>query len=286
MSGRGLQERLEEKVGRRPTAVEALSGGCIGQVYAVRLGDGQRLVVKVDDGATPRLEVEGYMLRYLAQHSDLPVPAVHVSEPDLLVMAFIEGESRFPPATQRHAAELLAALHDVRGRQFGLERDTLIGGLHQPNPWSDSWLAFFREQRLLYMAREGEQAGRLPGDVRRRVEAFSADLDRWLEEPAYPSLIHGDVWTTNVLAQGNRVTGFVDPAIYYADPEVELAFTTLFGTFGRPFFERYQELRPLEPGFFEERRDIYNLYPLLVHVRLFGGSYVGSVQQTLRRFGY
>lgn len=273
-------------MGRAVAAVESLSGGCIGQVYAVRLADGERLVVKVDDDATPRLDVEGYMLRYLADHSDLPVPAVHVSEPHLLVMDFIEGESRFPPATQRHAAELLAALHSVQGPRFGLERDTLIGGLYQPNPWTDSWLAFFREHRLLYMAREGEEAGRLPPAVRRRVERMAADLDRWLEEPAQPSLIHGDVWTTNVLAVGDRVTGFLDPAIYYADPEIELAFTTLFGTFGDPFFERYQELRPLEPGFFEERRDLYNLYPLLVHVRLFGGSYIGSVERTLRRFGY
>ncbi len=286
MSGQKLEGRIEEKVGQPVAAVEPLSGGCVGQVYAVRLAGGERRVAKVDDSETPRLEVEGYMLRYLAQHSDLPVPAVYVSEPRLLVMGYIEGESRFPAATQRHAAELMAALHDVRGPRFGLERDTLIGGLHQPNPWTDSWLAFFRERRLRYMAREAEEAGRLSSDVRRRVERFSADLDRWLEEPEHPSLIHGDVWTTNVLAVGERVTGFVDPAVYYADPEIELAFTTLFGTFGQPFFERYQELRPLEPGFFEERRDIYNLYPLLVHVRLFGGSYVGSVKQTLRRFGY
>lgn len=286
MPVRRLEERLEEKLGRTVVAVEPLSGGCIGQVYAARLASGERLVAKVDEGTAPRLEVEGYMLRYLARHSDLPVPTVHVSEQRMLVMDFIEGESRFPPATQRHAAELLAALHDVRGPSYGLERDTLIGGLDQPNPWTDSWLAFFRDQRLLYMAREGEQAGRLPSDVRRRVERFSADLDRWLEEPDYPSLIHGDVWTTNVLAVGDRVTGFIDPAIYYADAEIELAFTTLFGTFGRPFFEHYQMLRPLAPGFLTERRDIYNLYPLLVHVRLFGGSYVGSVAKTLRQFGY
>lgn len=285
-SDQSLEERIEREIGQAVATVESLSGGCIGQVYAVRLMDGERLVAKVDDGATPRLDVEGFMLRYLADHSGLPVPAVYVCEPRLLVMDFVEGESRFPPETQRHAAELLAALHGVRGPRFGLERDTLIGGLHQPNPWTDSWLAFFREHRLLYMAREGRQAGRLPPSVLRRVERLAADLDRWLDEPAHPSLIHGDVWTTNVLAVGERVTGFLDPAIYYADPEIELAFTTLFGTFGDPFFERYHDLRPLEPGFFEERRVLYNLYPLLVHVRLFGGSYVGSVERTLSRFGY
>ena len=96
-----------------------------------------------------------------------------------------------------------------------------------------------------------------------------------------PSLIHGDVWTTNVLASSERITGFLDPAIYYADPEIELAFITLFNTFGRPFFQRYHELRPISTDFWEIRRDLYNLYPLLVHVRLFGGGYVGAVEQIL-----
>jgi fructosamine-3-kinase len=81
------------------------------------------------------------------------------------------------------------------------------------------------------------------------------------------------------------VAAFIDPACYWADAEVELAFTTLFGTFGEVFFRRYREHRPMEPGFFEARRDLYNLYPLLVHVRLFGGAYLASVQRTLAHFG-
>jgi fructosamine-3-kinase len=88
-----------------------------------------------------------------------------------------------------------------------------------------------------------------------------------------------------VLSKGGRIAGFVDPAIYYADAEIELAFSTLFSTFGEAFFKRYGEIRPLREGFFEERRDIYNLYPLLVHARLFGGSYAQSVDSVLTRFG-
>ena len=84
----------------------------------------------------------------------------------------------------------------------------------------------------------------------------------------------------------DRIAGFVDPAIYYADAEIELAFSTLFATFSDAFFSRYGEIRPIKPGFFEERCDIYNLYPLLVHTRLFGGHYAGSVERTLKRFGY
>jgi len=134
-------------------------------------------------------------------------------------------------------------------------------------------------------------AGRLPGPLLKRVEKFAGELGKWLESsaagsPRRAALVHGDMWGGNVLCKDGRIAGFVDPAIYYADPEIELAFATLFSTFGKPFFDRYEEIRPLAPGFFEERRDIYNLYPLLVHVRLFGGSYVNSVDGVLQRFGY
>jgi fructosamine-3-kinase len=119
-----------------------------------------------------------------------------------------------------------------------------------------------------------------------RVEALAARLDDYLEEPAHPSLLHGDLWTGNVLAHEDRVSGLIDPAIYWGHPEIELAFSTLFGTFNEIFFNRYHELRPIRPGFFEERRDLYNLYPLLVHVRLFGAGYLGGVERILRRMGF
>ena len=119
----------------------------------------------------------------------------------------------------------------------------------------------------------------------RRIERFADNLDEWLIEPARPSLIHGDIWSTNVLASDNRITGFIDPAIYYGHPEIELAFITLFNTFGDPFFQRYDERNGIAPGFFDTRRDIYNVYPLLVHVRLFGGGYWSGIEQVLSRHG-
>ena len=88
-----------------------------------------------------------------------------------------------------------------------------------------------------------------------------------------------------MLVRGRRVAGFVDPAIYCGNPEIELAFTTLFGTFGEAFFEAYEALLPLEPGFHELRSGLYNLYPRLVHVRLFGSSYLPPIERTLARLG-
>ncbi|MCB0032860.1 MAG: fructosamine kinase family protein [Anaerolineales bacterium] len=281
---------LAPKIGmfmnQRVTRLRPLHGGSVGEVYLAVLADGSRVVAKVDESAEPQLHIEADMLNYLAENSELPVPTVHFAYPALLIMDYVEGDSRFSPAAERQAAELLAALHSISAPQFGFEQDTLIGGLHQPNTPSDSWLDFFREQRLMFMGQEAHRKGWLSAALLGRLARFCAELERWLEEPARPSLIHGDVWTTNVLADGDKISAFIDPAIYYADPEIELAFTTLFGTFGEAFFGRYNEIRPLREGFFEERRDIYNLYPLLVHVCLFGGSYVHSVERILKRFGF
>lgn len=284
MSGDARRE-IESALGVGVVCIESLSGGCIGEVYRAQLSDRRSVVVKVDSGSSPRLDVEGYMLAYLGEHGGLPVPRVYHNAPRLLVMEWLPGDSRFSSKAEEHAAELLAALHAVRGDAFGLERDTLIGGLHQANPRSPRWIPFFREHRLIAMACEAHRARRLSKETLRRVHRFADRLDDLLDEPAYPSLLHGDVWTTNVLAEGGRITGFLDPAVYHGHPEIELAFITLFGTFGDAFFRRYDALRGIAPGFFEVRRDIYNLYPLLVHVRLFGGGYVSGVERTLACHG-
>ncbi|KAF0169954.1 MAG: Ribulosamine/erythrulosamine 3-kinase [Rhodobacteraceae bacterium] len=286
-----LSDRIESIVGHRPAGIGALSGGCVGDVYKATMPGGQDLVAKLGDGGdnTPHnaLALEGRMLVYLATHTALPVPKVICIDRDLLLMEALQSGGSLDTDAQRHAAQLIAALHNIgTDKGFGFEHDTVIGGLHQPNPWTLSWREFFAQHRLIYMGREAERAGRLPKPLMARLERFAGALDRWIEQPAQPSLIHGDLWSGNILSAGGRITGFIDPAIYYADAEIELAFTTLFGTFGDAFFAPYQELRPIKPGFFEERRDIYTLYPLLVHVRLFGGSYVDSVDRTLKRFGY
>lgn len=281
-----LAEQIAGALETRVATIRPLSGGSVAQVYRVDLADGSRLVAKQDRQSRGQLALEGRMLSYLATESRLPVPEVLYADDELLLIDFVDGRSQFNVESQGHAAELLADLHEITADQYGFHYDTLIGGLHQPNPWNESWLAFFSEQRLLYMGREALAAGRLPQELFGRLELFADHVNEWLKEPDKPSLIHGDAWTGNILAVDGRISAFVDPAIYFADSEIELAFTTLFGTFDRRFFDRYNEIRPIEPGFMSERRPIYNLYPLLVHVRLFGGGYVNSVSESLAEFGY
>lgn len=282
---REFSSLIEQAAGAKIRNLSRLSGGSIAEVWRADLEDGRVCVAKLGQPGSS-LPIEGWMLDYLKGRSRLPVPGVlHASE-NLLLLDYIESGDPLDARAQYHAAELLADLHGITAPRFGLERDTVIGGLPQPNLLSSSWIDFFRDWRLLHMARGALDEGSLPGALFARIERLAGKLDHFLIEPGAPSLIHGDMWGGNVLCRKGRIAGFVDPAIYYADPEIELAFSTLFSTFGDSFFARYGELRPIRPGFFETRRDLYNLYPLLVHVRLFGGGYVAQVANILSRFGF
>lgn len=278
---------IEAVTGSRPNRLTPLSGGCIAEIYKVELINGANLVAKIS--VQGGLAIEGIMLDYLAKHSRLPVPKVLSSSDQLLLLDYIETSGSLTASAEIDAAEHLAALHGITstqfGGQFGFERDTVIGSLAQPNPWQSSWCDFFRDQRLLAMGRVALESGHLPTDVFDRLEIFCDKLDSYIENSASPSLIHGDIWGGNVLVHEGRIAAFIDPAIYFADAEIELAFSTLFSTFGDTFFNHYNALRPISPGFFEARRDIYNLYPLLVHCALFGGHYATAVDRTLKRYG-
>ena len=278
-----LAEAVEAALGQRPTSLRALGGGCIAEVAALELPDGRCLVAKRGAPGQAGLALEAWMLATLGRQG-LPVPEVIHAGDDLLIMTRLDDGGSLDAAAEARAAEAIAALHGKTAEAFGLERDTVIGSLPQPNPQSERWLPFFAEQRLLYMARLAHDRDRLPKEDLAQVEALAGRLDRYLAEPPQPALLHGDLWGGNVLVGRDGSVGFIDPAIYYGHPEIELAFTTLFGTFGEAFFRRYAELAPLEPDFFEARRDLYNLYPLLVHVALFGGGYLGSVRRVLLRF--
>ncbi|MFT4892154.1 MAG: fructosamine-3-kinase [Halobacteriales archaeon] len=278
-----LEERVERALGTPVSAVESLGGGMIGDAYRVDLADGRRRVAKVGD--TP-LTVEDFMLRYLAEHSDLPVPTVHHASDDLLVLEYVEGTSEITPAVERDLADHLARLHDVTAPAVGFPRDTLDGPLEQPNPWTVSWIDFYREHRLERAAEGAREHGPLTGALAERLAALSTDLDGLLREPDRPALIHGDVWRTNVLARDGRVVAFLDPATYYAHPEIELSYVDWTDTGGDPFFDRYRDRRRIADGFFETRRDVYVLHPLLVHVRLFGEEYLEDLDRALERLGY
>ena len=281
-----LSQRLEALLGERVVSHTPLGGGCVADVRRVTLASGTRVVVKLDPER--RARVEARMLGTLADTGVAPVPGVIACDDEILVLEHVEHGGGVSAEVERDAAERLAALHahTTDDGRFGLGYDGLIGGLHQPNDWHASWPEFYADRRLRTMADDALTHGGLDRPLRDRVHRAADSIDTLLEGATNtPGLIHGDVWSGNVLTRSERVAAFIDPACHYADPEVELAFITMFSTFGDAFFERYHALRPIGAGFWERRRAVYVLYPLLVHARLFGGEYAASVGRTLDELG-
>lgn len=263
-------------------ATTELDGGQIGAVNRVDLADGRRVAVKTAD---IDLTTEARMLAHLREAGDLRVPDVYHARADLMVMEFVAGESTVTPAVERDLAERLASLHAVEGDSFGFPFDTLTGLYRQPNPWTDDWATFFADQRLGYAADRAGDECTLPAHIGERLDALADDLPGLLDHDPTPGLVHGDVWDANLLTDGESVRAFLDPACYYADPEVELAYVEWTGVGGDTFFERYREVAGITAGY-DERRLVYRVYPLLTHVRYFGGDYLDPLEGVLERLGY
>jgi fructosamine-3-kinase len=282
-----LAERLGRALGSPPVADRPLSGGCIADVARVDLADGRRVVVKHDGGPRPRLDIEAGMLTDLAATGTVRTPAVLLGEADLLVLEHIENNGTRSAAGGAAFARVLARLHAVSSDAYGYPRDTLIGSLGQPNPPSADWAPFFAEHRVRVFARLAlDRRGISPADMRRLETLCDRTEELIGEPPARPAMIHGDLWSGNVLWSSGEVTAVIDPAIYYADPEIELAFIALMGCFGDDFFDAYEDVAGIRPGFWETRCDLYNLYPLLVHAALFGGGYGAQAMAVTRRLGF
>ncbi len=281
MLSAALQAEVERHLKQKIVTMSPLSAANTVQIYRLTMEDRTTYVAKL---AERGMDLEAWMLSYLKTKTKLPVPAVFYSNEHVIIMQFITSHYSLNEESQRHAAELLANLHSIRAEKYGLERDTMFASLRQPNTQSADWVDFFARHRLLYMAEESLKENKIDKKMMGQIEKLAKKLPGYIKDPAPASLIHGDIWGGNVLPEKGRVAAFIDPAIYYADPEIELAFIRLLNTFGETFFARYNEIIPLRAGFFEERADIYSLYPLLVYTRLFGISYARKVQKILDKF--
>ncbi|MDF1485025.1 fructosamine kinase family protein [Ramlibacter sp. H39-3-26] len=277
--------RIERLLGRRPLALQPLQGAGASRALCARFASGDRVMAKrARPGQPPRLEAR--MLADL-RAAGLPVPDILAVDDGMLVLAWFDHDpAGLPAAAQRAAGRALAQLHGAPcGDGSGHGYDTTLGGLPQPNPATPRWRDFFRDQRLLLRADGALAAGRLPPALRRRIDGVAARLDEWIDEPAAPSLLHGDLWGGHMLGRADGAVAFINPAIHRGHAEADLAMATLFGSVDMGFLDAYQEARPLRPGFFTVRRNVYNLVPLLALVERTGAAYVPAVEQALELLG-
>lgn len=266
------------------TDVRRVSGGDISEAYRVKTSEGTYFVKYNENVPDDFFQKEAEGLRLLKETGALRVPDVygysHGRSPvqGFIVLEWIEGR------TSRHTEEQLgrglASLHRSHHDCYGLEADNYIGRLPQPNGWFNDWVDFFREKRLGAQVQLAEERGALPPSRRDKLDRLLASLERWLPRYGQPSLLHGDLWSGNWIAGPGGEPYLIDPAVFYGEREFELAFTELFGGFSPRFYEAYNEVSPLS-GSYEERKPLYQLYYLLVHLTLFGETYGPSVDRVL-----
>ena len=246
-----------------------LPGGNLSQILQLRLADGRQAIVK--GGPAPR--VEAAMLAAIAA-AGAPTPPVLAVDDRTLVLAVVPGHSG-PEGAWRSLGAALAGLHAARGLHYGWADDYAFGPVAIENGVSQDWPGFWAERRLL------THLPHLPPDLARRVERLAADLPNRLPALPAPALLHGDLWGGNVLAEGGRVTALIDPACYFGHGEVDLAMLALFDRPGPEFRAAYGLPEPGEA----ERRPLYQLWPALVHLRLFGAGYRSLVDRLLGAAG-
>ena len=176
----------------------------------------------------------------------------------------------------------MARLHRLPATEFGYDCDTFCGGTRQPNKWCRDGHYFFAEQRLRYLAEKCFLKQQLPGELYENLLALAERLPELIPEQR-PALLHGDLWSGNVISGSQGEPVLIDPAVYCGWPEAELAMTLLFGGFEPEFYDSYLTVYPQLPGW-RERAGLYNLWHLLNHLYLFGSGYLPEIQQICRRY--
>ena len=269
-------------------------GGDINDAYGLTLTNGARIFMKsntIKNAAFFQAEALG--LQALAQTGCIGTPRILGSGTQagtngyaFLLLEWIDGKSPVKEYWELFAGQLAkmhqAATDDfVPNGTYGFLQDNFIGAGPQCNAARDSWVSFFRDCRLEPQFRMADCY--FDAADRKRILALLDHLGNYLIEPDSPSLLHGDLWSGNFMTGSDGRAWLIDPAAYVGHAESDLAMTELFGGFSPVFYAAYRESYPLQPGY-KDRRDLYNLYHLLNHLNLFGGSYLAGVLRTVRKY--
>lgn len=283
-----LWRSLATALGSPVRASRAVGGGDINEAYRVTLEDGRIVFVKLNRRSLPGMfAAEARGLEWLAEARALRVPKVLAQSspqdaPSYLALEYIDP-GRSGTGYDEALGRGLAELHRYGAPCFGLDHSNYIGSLPQPNRPRPTWAEFYVEERLRPMVERARAKGVLVRETCRRFERLFASIEERIGEEEPPARLHGDLWGGNAMCDGKGRPVVIDPAAYGGDREIDLAMMRLFGGFTESTFDAYREAFPLRPGA-AERVSLYQLYPLLVHVNLFGGSYVGSVDRALRAY--
>ncbi|MEM6642003.1 MAG: fructosamine kinase family protein [Bacteroidota bacterium] len=262
-----------------------VGGGCINNAFRLNTNHDSYFVKWNSKDRNDLFKAEKQGLAVLKDASQIKVPDILgsgvVKDKSYLLLKWINQGHQTSQFWKIFGRDL-ALMHQETADQFGLDHDNFIGSLHQSNHQHGSWASFYTQERLLPQLELAVQKRLIDSKTAKGVESLCKRLPDLIPAET-PALLHGDLWNGNFLANSNACPVLIDPAVHYGHRETELAFTHLFGGFDRTFYQSYEQTYPLEKGF-ESRIDIHNIYPLLVHVNLFGSSYLNGIQRTIQRF--
>jgi len=280
-----VKKIIEERLSTNLDFIVPLSGGDINQVYKIKCSFGEYIVKYNSRLSFPKMfekEAAGLdLLRNKGLNTPLVLDRFEHADDQLLILEFIK-EEKTTAKFWLHFAEDLSVIHKNSNRFFGLDHDNYIGSLHQDNHQISSWKEFFISKRLQPLIKMAFDKGLLTQKHLTEFDAFYSFYSSLIPVEK-PSLLHGDLWSGNLLCSEDQKAVFIDPAVYYGHREVDIAMTSLFGGFDRIYLDHYQEHFPLENGW-KERIPIHNLYPNLVHLNLFGSAYLGGIEHVIQRF--
>jgi len=293
LKGRSIVQQLFEKALKQMDAqdtvhtIQAISGGDINEAYYVQSKNREFFVKLNRSVAAAFFEFEKMGLDRIRQSGTIHVPDVYGIFTDehheipMLWMEWVTGEkSNF---TDDWLGERLAVMHRTKGKAFGLDGKSFIGKLEQDNQILNNWLSYYRDYRLAGQLETGINRKTVTGKRNELLTALIEQIHRWIPEKPIPSLLHGDLWGGNWMVGKEGNPYLIDPSILYGDHEFEIAFTELFGGFSQQFYESYTSVFPLSDTY-HDKKPLYQLYYLLVHLNMFGETYGPSVDRILHRY--
>ncbi|WP_374549339.1 fructosamine kinase family protein [Sphingobium yanoikuyae] len=266
---RSMFARAGSLLGTQVQSAARLSGGDLSSVSRIVLADGRSAIAKHG----PKVAMEAVMLETM-RANNVPVPHILAVENGLLILEERSASGRVTRSWS-HLAEVLDHLHALTSQHYGWPQDYGFGPVDIANARSTDWVEFWAENRLRCHLAHVEP------HLAQRIARLADRLGDFIPKAPRPALLHGDLWSGNILTEQDHVSGLIDPACYYGDREVDLAMLSLFDQPPGAFYDACG----LDDGWLE-RQPIYRLWPLLVHVRLFGGAYHQQAGACLDLLGF
>jgi len=280
-----FKEIIEARLSQNILKISQLQGGDINEVFDIQTAGKRYILKRNEKGSFPQMfDKEANGLNKLAKNGVSTPEVVDLFDRDdhqFLVLSYFETEN---PTGYfwRNFGHSLAKLHQSSHDYFGLEEDNYIGSLAQVNTYKDTWEDFFIENRIQPLVKKAVDRQLLDRMHIKHFDAFSVAFDQLIPKEK-PALLHGDLWSGNLLCGLHQTPVFIDPAVYYGHREMDIAMTKMFGGFDETFLDFYTDIFPLEKGW-EQRLSLHNLYPSLVHLVLFGQSYLGGIERIIKKF--